>query len=115
MGTSNWSEFIGCVADPNQPANIKCVEALFSNVIALLVSLAGLALFVMLVIGGFTYLTAGDKAESAQKARQTIFWAIAGIVFMLLSYIILRLIEWFTGQNLLEFTIPTFGTPTPAP
>ena len=115
MGPVNWSEFTDCVADPDQPANIKCLEALFANIVSMFVSLAGLALFVMLVIGGYTYLTAGDNAEQAGKARQTMFWAIMGIVFMILSYIILRMIAWFTGQDqLLELTIPYF-TPNPTP
>jgi hypothetical protein len=117
MGPVKWSEFTDCIADPNKPANLKCLEAVFANIISLLVSFAGLALFGMFLVGGFTYLTAGDNAEKAGKARQTMFWAIMGIVFMILSYIILRLIAWFTGQpDLLEFRIPYFDpNPTSAP
>lgn len=111
-----WSEITDCVADPNQPANLKCLEALYTNVISAIVSLAGLALFIMLVIGGFTYLTAGADAEKAAKAQKTMGWAIGGIVFMILSYIILRVISWIIGTPLYIFEIPYFGpTPTPTP
>ena len=111
MGPVDWGEFTYCVADANQPASMHCLGALFSNLVSLLVSFAGLALFVMLVLGGFTYLTAGDNAEKVGKARQTMFWAIMGIVFMILSYIILRLIGWLAlddPEALLKFEIPYF-------
>ena len=108
MGPKPWSEFTDCVSDPNQPANLKCLEALYSNAISAIVSLAGLALFVMLVIGGFTYLTAGADAGKAAKAPKTMGLAVGGIVFMILSYIILRVISWIVGTNLLIFVIPYF-------
>lgn len=109
MGPVDWSKFGDCVVDANQPANIQCVEALFSNLVATLVSLAGIALFVMLIIGGFTYLTAGSDPEKAGKARSTMTWAIIGIAMMILSYIILRAIYWFTGVNVLDFNVLYFS------
>ncbi len=108
MGTLKWSEFSGCEAGPDSPATIQCLEAVLYNIIFALVSLAGLALFIMILIGGYTYLTAGDNAEQAQNARKTIFWAISRIVLMIFSYIILRAIYWFTGVDVLKFDIPYF-------
>ena len=109
MGPQAWEDITtNCIADETQPANLKCLEALFSNVIAALVGAAGLALFVMLVIGGYKYLTAGGDAQAAESARSTMFWAVMGIVLMILSFIILRAIEWFTGVPVTIFKIPFF-------
>jgi len=99
MGPRAWDKITtNCIADETQPANLKCLEALFSNVIAALVGAAGLALFVMLVI----------DAQAAESARSTMFWAVMGIVLMILSFIILRAIEWFTGVPVTIFKIPFF-------
>ena len=109
MGPRPWSEITeNCIANESQPANLKCLEALFSNVISALAGTAGLALFVMLVIGAYKYLTAGADAQAPESARSTMFWAIMGIVFMILSFIILRAIEWFTGVPVTIFKIHFF-------
>jgi ABC-type cobalamin transport system permease subunit len=108
----SWGEIAnGCITDPNQPANFKCLEAVVANLITLFVSLAGLALFVMFVIGAFLYLTAGADPKKAEKARNTMLYAVIGIVLMILSYIILAAIEYFTGVELTTFTIPFFPAP----
>ncbi|MBI4137363.1 hypothetical protein HY469_04840 [Candidatus Roizmanbacteria bacterium] len=104
-GPKPWTD---CIANETQPANLKCLESLFSNIVAALIGAAGLALFIMLVIGGYKYLMAGGDAQAAESARSTMFWAVMGIVFMILSFIILRAIEWFTGVPVTIFQIPFF-------
>ena len=93
----------------DEPANIACLNVLFVNLVQALVMLAGLGLFIMLVIGGFKYLTSGGDAKKAESGRSTIMWAIIGLVVMISSYAIIRIIEMFTGvEGLLRFRIPTF-------
>ena len=101
----NW----GTNPENPEPANIACLADLFSNLIQALVMLAGVALFIMLLIGGFKYLTSGGDAKKTESGRSTIMWAIIGLVVMISSYAIIRVIEMFTGvEGLLEFRIPTF-------
>jgi uncharacterized membrane protein (DUF373 family) len=98
----NWN-------DPEQPANIACLTDLFGNIVQAIVMLAGVALFIMLLIGGFKYLTSSGDPKKTESARSTIFWALIGIVVMVSSYAIIMLIETFTGvKGLLNFQIPTF-------
>ena len=100
---------MGCTWDNGGVANIACLNILFANLIRALVMLAGVALFIMLLIGGFKYLTSGGDAKKAESGRSTIMWAIIGLVVMISSYAIIRAIEMFTGvTGLLEFRIPTF-------
>ena len=85
---------------------IKSLEGLFSNVIGVAIAVAGIALFIMLLIGGFNFLTAGADAGKAQAAQKTITYAILGLVFITLSFFILRLISSFTGvEGFLNFTV----------
>lgn len=104
---------MGCTWDDpskvNEPANIACLNVLFANLVQALVMIAGIALFIMLLVGGFKYLTSGGDAKKAESGRSTIMWAIIGIVVMVSSYAIIRVIEMITGvEGLLQFRIPTF-------
>ena len=103
-----WKDIPGCLI--GDVATFKCLEVIFSNILTIFVSLAVLALFVMLIIGGFKYLTSAGDPKAAGSARQTMTYAIAGIVLMALAYLIFKLIETFTGVTITVFTVPT-GTP----
>jgi hypothetical protein len=96
-----WSDPTG-----DQPAKFSDLEVVFENVLGLIVGFAGLAIFVMFVIGGYRFLTsAGDPQKNAQ-ARGTMTWAIVGLVALFGAWFILRLLTEFTGINLTIFRIP---------
>ncbi len=95
-------EFLWCMEDPT----LKCFEAVFSRILSIVVLLSVLALFVMLVTGGFKYLTsAGDQKKTA-SAQQTLTFAIAGIALIAIAYLIFKMIEVFTGVPITIFKIP---------
>lgn len=63
------------------------------RIIQILLALAGLVAVVFLIIGGFRYITAGGNEESAEAAKTTITNAIIGIVVIILSFVIVRVIS----------------------
>lgn len=67
--------------------------------------LSGIALFVMLLSGGFKYITSGGDPKAAQAAQQTITYALLGLIVIVSSVLILRVIETFTGVRLTDFNI----------
>lgn len=85
---------------------LKCFEAIFILILQIAIPLAVLALFVMLLIGGFKYLTSAGDQKAAASAQQTITYAILGIVLMVFAFLIFRIIESFTGVNITKFVIP---------
>lgn len=87
-------------------ATFKCFEPLFGNVVQALTALVGVALFIMLVIGGFGFLFAGGDQKKLEKARGTLTAAVAGVVVIIVAYLILLTIERFTGVKVTQFTIP---------
>jgi len=90
----------------NQPASFRDLETLFSNVLSVAISLLAIVLFVMLIVGGFKFITAGNNPQKAEGAKNTITWAIAGIVLAACAYLIISLIANFTGQQgITNFTI----------
>lgn len=86
-------------------ATIKGIEAIFENVITVALAFAGIVLFVMFLTGGFRYLTAGGDAKATEAARGTLTHAIAGLVVLVLAYIIIQFISVITGVDLRFFTI----------
>lgn len=84
---------------------IASLASLFGNLMGSLVSLAGVALFIMLVAGGFGFLTAGGDQKKLEKARGTLTGAIMGLVIIVLGYLILLTIKAFTGVDVTTFTI----------
>lgn len=85
---------------------IKCAEVLFERILAAVIPLVGLALFVMFVIGGYKLLTSGGNPETAAGAKKTMTYAVMGLALMALAFLIFRLIEIFTGVNVMNFVLP---------
>ena len=56
------------------------------NIINLALGLMSLVAVVMIIIGGFTWLTAGGNEEKVDKAKKTISAAVIGIVVVLLAW-----------------------------
>jgi len=96
----------GCLIN-GDIATFKCLEVIFANILTIFVSLAVLALFAMLIMGGFRFLTSGGDPKAAGAARQTMTYAIAGIILMAVAYLVFTLIEAFTGVKITLFEIKT--------
>jgi hypothetical protein len=83
-------------------ADFGCV---FGNVVKVALGLAGIVLFIMLVVGGLKYITAGSDPKAAESAQKTITYAIGGLILILISFLILVLITTITGVDVTKFTI----------
>lgn len=81
------------------------LETVLRNIFNLAVAGAGVAVFVMLLIGGFKYLTSGGDPKAAESARGTLTWAIIGLFILIGAWFILKLIEEFTGIKVSVFSI----------
>lgn len=87
------------------PVRLKDLDLLVGNIIAALIPLGGLALFVMVILAGFKFLTSGGDPKKTSEARSTLTLAIGGIVLLALAYLILMVIQNLTGATLTGFTI----------
>jgi len=86
-------------------ATLQFFENVFENVVTIILGLAGIVLFIMLIVGGFRYITSGGDPKSVEAARKTLTSAIGGIVLIALAFLILKFIEVFTGVPVTEFKI----------
>jgi TRAP-type C4-dicarboxylate transport system permease small subunit len=89
----------------NNVATFRGLEWIFQNIVVSILSLAGIALFIMLLVGGFKYMTSGGNPENAAAAQKTITYAIVGIIIIALAYLILVFISTFTGADTTNFSV----------
>lgn len=85
---------------------LKGLEVIFSAILFLATTSAGLVCFLMLIVGGFKYLTSGGDPKQAASARSTLTWAVAGLALIIGAWFILQFIEYFTGVKVTIFEIP---------
>lgn len=83
----------------NDVATIGSLETLFSNVVNVVISLAAVALFLMFIVGGFSFLFSGGDQKKLEQARGTLTNAIIGLVVIVGAYLILRVVGVFTGTT----------------
>lgn len=63
-----------------------------SNVLILIFAIAAFLAFFWLIWGAFQYLFAGGDKEGLAKARARITWAIVGLIFVFLAFILTQFI-----------------------
>lgn len=92
-------------AAPDTAAGLKQIEDVFTNVISVIVGLGFIVTLVMLIWAGFKYLTSGGEPKAVQAAHQTVTWALLGILFLAIAWLVLKLVEAFTGVPVTGFNI----------
>lgn len=98
----------GGAAIPNDVVSLAAIPVLFSNILAVAVSLIGLLSFAMLISGGVKFLTSGGDQKAVEQAKGTITWAIFGLVLAILSFLILKYLGSFLGvPDITIFKWPT--------
>lgn len=92
--------------DGNDPvATIGSLSSLFTNLLRSVMALAGVILFIVLVMGGFTFLFSGGDQKKLEKAKGTITHALIGLTVLIGSYLILLLIKSITGVDVTTFQL----------
>jgi len=83
------------------------LEAILSTVVTLVLIVSGVVAFLLLLYGGFEYITAGGDKEATQKASKRLTSALIGLTIVFSTFAIISLIEQIFGVSLIKFTIPT--------
>lgn len=76
----------------NNPACNKSLIDLITTVSNTLLLLVGVIAVLFLIIGGFQYITSSGNPEQVGKAKNTILYAIIGIVVTLIAWAVVSFI-----------------------
>lgn len=87
------------------PAGVTQLKEMFTRIINLSVEAAFTVLTIMLVYAGIKYITSGGDPKAISAASTTITWALLGILFLAIGWLLLRLVENFTNIPVTHFCI----------
>jgi len=85
----------------NNPISGKAtsLQAAIALIFNIAFSLAAIVALGYLIMGGFSYVTAGGNPEAAEGAKTSITNAIVGLVLILLSYLVIRFLLQQLGAD----------------
>ncbi|HMR73429.1 MAG TPA: pilin [Candidatus Saccharibacteria bacterium] len=75
-----------CARGSSQPAQLFGDGSVFKRITDILLFLVGAIAVIMLIIGGIRYVVSGGDQTQVTAAKNTILYAIIGIVVALLAY-----------------------------
>jgi hypothetical protein len=75
------------------PANAsERVNSTVTKLLNLFSAIVGIIAVIMLIVGGFRYVTSGGNEQSTKSARDTILYALIGLVIVALAQIIVKFV-----------------------
>ena len=68
------------------------LNALIRNIVNIFSIIVGIVAVVMIIVGGFRYITSGGDSGNVTGAKNTILYAIVGLIIVALSQFIVRFV-----------------------
>ena len=93
LAQGKTKEYTDCEAKKNG-ANTD-LSGTLKNVLQVVIGLVGILSVVMIIYGGIQYTTSVGDAQKVTKAKNTILYAIIGLIISLLSFAI---VTWVLGN-----------------
>lgn len=69
-----------------QPSDLFGNAGVFSTISSVLLFIVGAIAVIMIVIGGLRYVISGGDASQVQSAKNTILYALVGVIVAILAY-----------------------------
>ena len=103
--TLHWSS--DCFFEEGtQIATLQGFECIYKNLLRVIIPIGGIGAFIVILLGGFQYITSGGDPKQTQKAVSMITGAVTGIAVAVGIWFIFQIINAITGLNLLQFEDP---------
>lgn len=85
-----FTPLVSKAADLPNPLKADDVPTLVSYMVRGLLGISGAIALLMLVWGGITWMTSSGNADRVKRGRDTIVWAIFGLIAIFMSYAIIN-------------------------
>lgn len=90
-------------------ATLSCIIPLFQNILSAALMFVGVVAVFTIIIGGVRFITSRGDPKQIEGAKGVLTWGIIGLVLILFSFMIIKIIAFATGVDV----ITKFGFPTP--
>lgn len=88
------------------PANLVGADGVFNKITSTVLYAVGIVAVIMLIYGGFRYVMSGGDSKKVTDAKNTILYAIIGLIVAVLAYAIVHFvlgaIDYTTGEEVEE-------------
>lgn len=98
----DWSSCLADAGNGNKVATLQCIPIVFKNLISIALIFAGIVAVFFIIYSGIRFISSGGDPKQVDAARQTLTWAIVGLVLILLSFLIVNVIATITGTTCLQ-------------
>lgn len=98
---------------PGQLQPINDAIVVVRGIIRFILLIGFILAFIMLLVGGIRWILAGGDEKAVANARNTITAALIGLVIILVSFAIIKLVETFFAVNIIsgDVQVPVFNQP----
>ncbi len=100
-----WGDCLYNTPENTQIATIACVIPLFQNLLTAAFVFSGITTLILIMFSAIKFLTSGGDPKQVEGARNTLTYAIIGLIIVVLSFAILNLVAMVTGVK----CITSFG------
>ena len=91
-GANNVNGKTNADCDNNKNGTGEKVQGIVNTVISIFSWVVGIVSVVMIIFGGFKYITSGGDSNGVTSAKNTILFAIVGLVIVALAQIIVKFV-----------------------
>lgn len=88
----NASSGANCAQGNNTPSSLFEDGGVFKNIVNIMLFVIGAVAVIMLIFGGIKYVTSGGAQDAVTSAKNTIMYAIIGIVVALLAFAVVNFV-----------------------
>lgn len=81
-----------CAKGAGQQANLFGSTGVFTTIVNVLLFIIGAVAVIMLIIGGIRYVVSGGDSGAVTSAKNTILYAVIGIIVAILAYAIVNFV-----------------------
>ena len=84
----------------DMPSTLFGNAGIFTQIVSVMMFLVGVLSVIMLIFGGLRYVISRGDSKAVESAKNTILYAIVGLIVAILSYAIVNfVVNSFTGSN----------------
>ena len=98
MTAQDWKN---CTVDGtiNGVPTLSCLPPLITGFINWAIIFAGIVAIIIIIYGGYKYINSGGDPKQADIARKTLIYAVFGLLFIFMSFFIVRAIGQISGLD----------------
>ena len=102
MAVSSIQQGADMARGDGMPADLVGNHGVFTRLTNTILLIVGLVSVIMLVYGGFRYIISGGDSKKVTDAKNTILYAIIGLIIAVLSYAIVNFVLTTIGSTSLN-------------